>query len=280
MKYYISINCGTQSTKVVIYDENFNCVVQHSTPNEIYYPKPCWAEIDANSFVDSALEGIKQCLIKGRIDPNKVRAICGDGIICGVVGVDEEGNAITPYIPYLDSRAEEEAKWIKENLEPNTYYYWGYIRTGGLCLQWFRDKIMGRPGDSTFYDEVNNKAENVPPGSNGVVFFPYLQGGCNEAANAAGCFLNMTSTADTGVLWREILESIAYEYICFTDKIRNIGVDINNVIFAEGGSKIDVWNQIKSDSLNTKGMTLKRKEGATMADALLAAYAVGDITDI
>lgn len=458
MKYYISINCGTQSTKVVIYDENFNCVVQHSTPNEIYYPKPCWAEIDANSFVDSALEGIKQCLIKGRIDPNKVRAICGDGIICGVVGVDEEGNAITPYIPYLDSRAEEEAKWIKENLEPiwieesgnsrvealqppvitmwllknhqefkkrgakimnngpyvlsklaglkakdmyidwstlsgwligfnaveknwsqkqmdmlgipmdilprivkpwdiignlskeaaeftglpegvpivagagdtmqsflgcgvilpgmsadvagtaamfgvmvdginkelsrspglyftigtlpNTYYYWGYIRTGGLCLQWFRDKIMGRPGDSTFYDEVNNKAENVPPGSNGVVFFPYLQGGCNEAANAAGCFLNMTSTADTGVLWRAILESIAYEYIFFTDKIRNIGVDINNVIFAEGGSKSDVWNQIKSDSLNTKGMTLKRKEGATMADALLAAYAVGDITDI
>lgn len=163
---------------------------------------------------------------------------------------------------------------------PNTYYYWGYIRTGGLSLQWFRDRVMGRPGDSSFYDEVNAKAERVPVGSNGTLFFPYLQGGSNEAANATGCFLNLSSATDTGVLWRAILESIAYEYVSFTDKIRDVGVDINNVVFTEGGSRSDVWNQIKTDMLNTTGLTLKRKEGATMANAIVAAYAVGDITDI
>ncbi|MCR6546053.1 FGGY-family carbohydrate kinase [Dehalobacterium formicoaceticum] len=458
MKYYISLDCGTQSTKVVLYDENFNSVAQHATANEILYPQPCWAELDADAYVTSALNGIKQCLTKSGIDPRDVRAICGDGIICGVVGVDEEGNAITPFIPYLDSRAEKEAKWIKENCEPiwieesgnsivealqptviamwllknheafkkhgakimnngpyvlsklaglkakdmfidwstisgwligfnavektwsrkqmdmfgipmeilprivkpwdivgnlskeaaeftglpqgvpivagagdtmqsflgcgivspgmaadvagtaamfgvmvdgineelsrnsglyfttgtlpDTYYYWGYIRTGGLSLQWFRDRVIGRTGDNSFYEEANALSENVPPGSNGTMFFPYLQGGCNEAANATGCFLNMSSATDTGVLWRAILESIAYEYVTFTDKIRNVGVDINNVIFTEGGSKSDVWNQIKSDALSAKGVTLKRKEGATLASALVAAYAVGDISDI
>lgn len=458
MKYYVSIDCGTQSTKVVIYDQDFNSVAEHATPNNIEYPQPRWAQLDADSYVESALKGIKECLNKSNINPKNIKAISGDGIICGVVGVDEDGDAITPFIPYLDSRAEEEAAWIKENLEPiwieesgnsvvealqppvitmwllknheefkkrgakimnngpyvlsklaglkakdmyvdwctisgwligfnavektwskrqmdmfgipmeilprivkpwdivgnltkeaaeytglpegipivagagdtmqsflgagvtepgmaadvagtaamfgvmvdginedlsrnsglyfttgtlpDTYYYWGYIRTGGLSLQWFRDRVMNRPGDNTFYDEANTKAENVPAGSKGTLFFPYLQGGCNEAVNATGCFLNMTSATDTGILWRSILESIAYEYVTFTDRIREGGVNIDKVIFTEGGSKSDVWNQIKTDSLNVNGRTLKRKEGATLSNALLAAYAVGDIGDI
>lgn len=118
MKYYISIDCGTQSTKVMIYDENSNCIAQHATPNQIYYPKPCWAQLDADSYVQAALEGIKACLSGSKIDSKDIRAICGDGIICGVVGVDEDGKAITPFIPYLDSRAEDEAKYIRDNLEP------------------------------------------------------------------------------------------------------------------------------------------------------------------
>ncbi|HHU31472.1 MAG TPA: carbohydrate kinase [Clostridia bacterium] len=458
MKYYVSIDCGTQSTKVAIYDENSNSIAQHSTPNQIKYPKPGWAELDADSYVQAALKGIRECLNSSKINPSHVRAICGDGIICGVVGVDKDGEAITPFIPYLDSRAEEEAGYIRNNLEPvwieesgnpmvealqppvitmwllknheefkkrgvkvmnngpyvlsrlaglkaeemyidwstlsgwligfkavektwskkqmdmfgipmdilppivkpweiigylskeassftglpsgvpivagagdtmqsflgcgvvspgmaadvagtaamfgvmvdginkelskrpglyftigtlpNTYYYWGYIRTGGLSLQWFRDQVIGRPGDSSFYDEVNAKAEKVPEGSKGTLFFPYLQGGCNEAPKATGCFLNLTSVTDTGIMWRAILESIAYEYVTFTDKMREFGVEINSVVFTEGGSRSDVWNQIKSDMLNIKGLTLKKKEGATMANGLLAAYAVGDISDI
>ncbi len=458
MKYYVSIDCGTQSTKAAIYDQDFNCISEHVTPNEIIYPKPGWAELDADGYVKAALTGIKECLAKSDIDRSKVKAICGDGIICGVVGVNEEGDAITPFIPYLDSRAEGEARWIRENLEPiwieesgnsvvealqppvitmwllknneefkkhgakimnngpyvlsklaglkakdmfidwstisgwligfdaikktwskkqmdafgipmeilpkvvkpwdivgglsenmakelglpkglpivagagdtmqsflgcgviepgtaadvagtaamfgvmvdnineelsrnsglyfttgvlpDTYYYWGYIRTGGLSLQWFRDRVIGRTGDSSFYDEANAMAKKIPVGSNGTIFFPYLQGGTNEAPNATGTFLNMTSVTDTGELWRSILESIAYEYVSFTDRIRNVGVDIKDVIFTEGGSKSDIWNQIKSDALDVNGKTLQKREGATMANALIAAYAVGDVKNI
>ena len=37
-------------------------------------------------------------------DPKDVCAVMGDGIICGIVGVNPDGDAVTPYINYLDSR--------------------------------------------------------------------------------------------------------------------------------------------------------------------------------
>lgn len=36
----------------------------------------------------------------------------GDGVICGICGVDKDGNAITPYINYLDSRTKEDVELV------------------------------------------------------------------------------------------------------------------------------------------------------------------------
>lgn len=457
-KYYIGFDCGTQSTKVAIYRDDMSCVAENIIPTVITYPRAGWAEMDADHYLNSVREGIKACLAKSSIDPKGVRAICGDGIICGIIGVDKDGEAITPYIPYLDSRAADDAKWIRENLDPiwitesgnsvieafeppvltrwllshhepfkkygakvihngpyvlsrlanlkaedlfidvatlsgwligynaleknwsprqmdllkipmellpkivnpwdivgnlceeeakltglpagipivagagdtmqsnlgcglveagmaadvagtaamftvmvdgineelsrnsglffsigtlpDTYFYWGYIRTGGLSLRWFRDNICGRKGDNTFYDEINDLAQKVPPGSNGTLFFPYLQGGSGELVNASGCFVNMTSATNRAEMWRAILESIAYEYLSLTDKLRENGVNIKRITITEGGSKSHLWNQIKSDVLKSEVVTLKQVEGAVMANAAVAAYAVGDIPDL
>ncbi len=42
------------------------------------------------------------------LDVTKIKSIMGDGVICGICGVDKDGNAITPYINYLDSRTKED----------------------------------------------------------------------------------------------------------------------------------------------------------------------------
>lgn len=457
-KYYIGFDCGTQSTKTAIYSDDTTCVAEELIPTEIEYPKAGWAEMDADHYLKSVRAGIKSCLLKSGIDPNDVRAICGDGIICGIVGVNQDGEAITPYIPYLDSRASEDAKWVNENLEPlwieesgnasaapfyppiiarwlihnheefrksgvkimnngpyvlsrlanlkaedafidwatlsgwligykavekewskaqmdslsipmrllpkivkpwdivgtlcdaeaeftglpagipiiagagdtmqsnlgcglvesgmaadvagtaamftimvdginadlskksdllfsigtlpDTYFYWGYIRTGGLALRWFRDNLCDRVNDNSFYDEVQALAQKVPAGSNGTLFFPYLQGGCGDLEKASGCFLNMSTSTDRGELWRSILESIAYEYLSLTNSLRDHGIRVDKIIVTEGGSKSDLWNQIKADALDAQVLTLKRKEGALMSNIALAAYAVGDIKDL
>ena len=457
-KYYIGFDCGTQSTKTAIYRDDTTCVAEELIPTKINYPVAGWAEMDADHYLASVRQGINACLKKSGIDPKNVRAICGDGIICGIVGVDHDGKAITPYIPYLDSRGTEDTKWINENLEPlwieesgnatvspfyppvlarwllknhsefqkhgakimnngpyvlsrlanlkaedafidwatlsgwlvgydavkktwseaqmknleipmnllpkivkpwdivgtlceeeasltglpagipivagagdtmqsnlgcglvesgmaadvagtaamftimvdginknlssnsnllfsigtlpDTYFYWGYIRTGGLSLRWFRDNICNRVDDNSFYDEVQALAEKVPVGSNGTLFFPYLQGGTGALEGASGCFLNMTSSSDTGELWRAVLESIAYEYLSLTNSLRDNGIHVDKIVITEGGSKSNLWNQIKSDVLDAQVLTLKRKEGAIMSNIALAAYAVGDIQNL
>ena len=69
----------------------------------------------------------------------------------------------------------------------NTYFYWGFIRTGGLALRWFRDNICGKEGEGAYFDVLTERAKQVPAGANGVLFLPYLTGGFGDISAASGC---------------------------------------------------------------------------------------------
>ncbi|KIR01989.1 Xylulose kinase [Lachnospiraceae bacterium TWA4] len=162
----------------------------------------------------------------------------------------------------------------------NTYFYWGFIRTGGLALRWFRDNICGRVGEGKYFDKLNEKAKEVKPGANGVTFIPYLTGGFNELKDASGAFLNLTMDTEQGVLWRAVLEAIGYDYMGITDICKKAGMDLEQITITEGGSRSEVWNQIKADMENRKMVTLQTAQGAVMTNAATAAFAVGDINDL
>ena len=110
-KYYLGFDAGTQSVKVAVYDEKMQCVVSTSAPTTLYYPHPGWVEMNVDEYLELTIRGMKKCADAMRekgLDPSGIRAIMGDGIICGIAGVDADGNAITPYINYLDSRTQED----------------------------------------------------------------------------------------------------------------------------------------------------------------------------
>lgn len=460
--YYISFDAGTQSVKVAVYNENMKCVAKSSNQTTFKYPHPGWVDMDADEYFSLTKLGMKQCiqqLKKQGIDPSLIKAIMGDGIICGIVGIDESGKAITPYINYLDSRTQSDVEtlkkfnldvWGKEtgNAEPscmfpalharwllannknfqergkkfvhnapyilmnlaglgssdafidwgtmsgwglgyrvsekewsakqlaileidksyfpkivkpwdiigalsekaaketgcpvgipicagagdtmqsilgsgileankavdvagtcamfcvstngiipelskkgsglifnsgtleNTYFYWGFVRTGGLALRWFKDNICQKSDDGSYYQLLSKEAEKVAPGCNDVMFLPYLTGGYGEFSNVKGCFLNMPLDTDQFVLWRAVLEAIAYDYIEITDTYRNAGIEINRITITEGGSRDKLWNQIKADVMESETITLEIPGGAVLTNCIIAAYAIGDIKDL
>ena len=49
-----------------------------------------------------------------------------------------------------------------------------YINGGGLCIRWFRDEFTGKPAAS--YDDLMAEAENLPAGSEGILFVPHFCG--------------------------------------------------------------------------------------------------------
>ena len=110
---------------------------------------------------------------------------------------------------------------------PDTYFYWGYIRTGGLALRWFKDSVCGQEKDGDYFDVLNDAAKDIPAGSDGVLFLPYLTGGTNDVKEATGCFLNMTLDTDQATLWHAVLEAIGYDYMEITDLYRGAGVDMS-----------------------------------------------------
>ena len=69
----------------------------------------------------------------------------GDGIICGIAGIDEDGKAITPYVNYLDSRTRDDVEalkaknldiWGREtgNAEPNMMF-------PAMFARWFMKNV-------------------------------------------------------------------------------------------------------------------------------------------
>ena len=116
----LGFDAGTQSVKVAVYDEDQHCLAMDTAKTHLAYPQPGWVQMD----VDEYYRLIKQCMAscsrqmeeKGW-DVKNVRAIMGDGIICGIAGIDADGNAITPYVNYLDSRTADDVEALSAQKE-------------------------------------------------------------------------------------------------------------------------------------------------------------------
>ena len=126
---------------------------------------------------------------------------------------------------------------------------------------------------------MSDGASKLEKGSEGVRFLPWLTGGPEGFREVHGCFINMSMNTNQFVLWRSVLEAIAGEYSEIAERSRNSGTPINRVIITEGGSKDPLWNQIKADMIQAETLTLKTG-GALAVNALVAAYAVGDLKNI
>jgi len=162
---------------------------------------------------------------------------------------------------------------------PNSYFYWGFVRTGGLALRWFKDSIC-RHEEDTYYEKLDSLAGRYPAGCDGVIFIPYLTGGNGAFQHVRGTFLGLTLDSDQGALWRSVLEGIGYDYLEITDLYRHAGICIDKLTVTEGGSRDSLWNQIKADMLDTQVLTLEVAGGAVPTNCVVAAYAVHDIIDL
>ena len=130
MNYYLCFDAGTQSVKVAIYDEKGSQVAVDVNPTTLNYPQAGWVEMDVHEYFELVLKGAKKCveiMREKNLDVNSIRSIMGDGIICGIAGINSEGRAITPFINYLDSRTQADADelsklnldiWAKETGNP------------------------------------------------------------------------------------------------------------------------------------------------------------------
>jgi xylulokinase len=157
---------------------------------------------------------------------------------------------------------------------PGRWHMMTVMLSAAGSLRWFRDALA--PGED--FGALAESAASVPPGSDGLLFLPYLTGERSPHPDplARGAFVGLTVGHDRRHLTRAVLEGVAFGLRDGLDQMIAAGMPAPAQVRASGGGTASrLWRQILSDVLATDVATVSTTEGAAYGAALLAAVGAG-----
>jgi xylulokinase len=144
----------------------------------------------------------------------------------------------------------------------------GVMLSAAGSLRWLRDTAA--PGVP--YGELTSEAASWPPGTEGLIFLPYLAGERTPHADpdARGAFVGLSVRHDRGALTRAVLEGVAFGLRDSLDLIAERSGAITLGRISGGGARSDLWVQIVASVLELPLERVAVDEGAAFGAALLA----------
>ncbi len=166
---------------------------------------------------------------------------------------------------------------------PHAWYLMGVTQGAGLSLRWVRDNIglpesaLERWAGVDAYETLAKEAAPVPPGSEGLIFLPYLQGERTPHldAYARGGWIGLTASHTRRHLIRSVMEGVAFSLKDCLGIIREQGLQLDQLRATGGGAKSPLWRQIIADVLGVELVITNATEGPAFGAALLAGVAGG-----
>jgi FGGY-family pentulose kinase len=109
MTYLIGVDVGTQSVRSCLFDLEGTMVASATRPLATTYPKPAWAEQDAEAWWWGAVETLQEIMQTSRVNPKDVVGLSYDCTACTVVALADDGTPLHPALLWMDERAHAEA---------------------------------------------------------------------------------------------------------------------------------------------------------------------------
>lgn len=170
---------------------------------------------------------------------------------------------------------------------PGKYFVVNEQENAGACLTFLRDNVFYEDrknyyGNPEVYQIFDSIVENTPPGSDNVIFTPWLWGERTpiEDHRVRGTIFNLSLTTKKEHFIRAAFEGVAYNsrwVLKYVEAFIKRKMDPLNII--GGGAQSDVWCQIYADITNR---TIRRVKDPIQANArgaaFLASVALGYIT--
>lgn len=172
--------------------------------------------------------------------------------------------------------------------EEDTYITIPTTTTGGMSLRFIRDKFsqLEMAAEKSFgidaYDILNKQAQDIPPGSGGLIVLPFLTGERTPIWDpmARGVVFGLSLNHTKGHWIRATMEGVAFAMYDSFRLIKETGRKINYpIVMHEGGAKSNLWRQIITDVFNTPTVLTKQRTGAPFGDAYLAGVVTGHFKD-
>ncbi len=160
---------------------------------------------------------------------------------------------------------------------PQRWHVMGVTQAAGLSLRWFRDQFGTTPAGGDPYDDLTREAASVPPGSDGVMWAPYLMGERTPHLDpdARAALVGLAANHRRAHVVRAILEGVAFSLRDTFAIFEEMKVPVKNIRLGGGGARSSLWRQIQADVYSHPVEVVEAEEGAAYGAALLAGVGAG-----
>ena len=166
---------------------------------------------------------------------------------------------------------------------PGHWLLQGGTTGGGGAMRWlekefadFERSISSKNGKSSL-QQLNEIAEPISPGCDGLIFLPYMAGERSPIwdADAKGVFYGLDFNKTKGHFVRAVMEGVAFSLEHNLQVAEHVGATIRQLNAVGGAANSALWTQIKSDVTGKPIAVPLSDHATTLGAALLAGVGTG-----
>jgi xylulokinase len=216
-------------------------------------------------------DAVIQTTAMGLIDPGPV------GFTIGTAGIVAGGADHCPDNP--GGRVQ-----VSCGNAPGHWHIMGVSLSAGGAFQWLRDALApATTTDPVTYDRLVKLAKEIEPGSEGLLFLPYLLGerSPHVAPDASASWIGLTPLHHLGHLARSVMEGVLLNMREILEVCREAGLRCERIVASGGATTEELWLQLLADVLDRETLTVTgAAEGGAFGAALAAGVGTGMWRDL
>jgi xylulokinase len=160
---------------------------------------------------------------------------------------------------------------------PGLWYVMTATNSAATAYQWLRGlEFADREDESSIYRGMDEMASSIPPGSDGLLFLPFLTGERSPYwdSRLRAAFLGVSAAHGQSHFARAVLEGVCLSLRDCRDLLSSLAVELQSPFLTGGGATSGLWRSILASVLGVPGIVAD-PQGPAVGVAILAARAVG-----
>ncbi|MDR1655802.1 MAG: xylulokinase [Treponema sp.] len=153
------------------------------------------------------------------------------------------------------------------------YTVFGATLCAGMSMNWLANKVLHIDD----YGRLSKMAGSINPGSDGLVYMPYLAGERTPhmRTDLTGMFHGLALNHDERHFVRAVMEGVVFSLKDAQTLLEGMGITGGKIIAAGGGAMDDVWLQMQADILGKEVYVNKAGEQACLGACILSGIGAG-----
>ncbi|MFD0050742.1 gluconokinase [Actinomycetes bacterium NPDC127524] len=173
-------------------------------------------------------------------------------------------------------------------LTENHWVIGGPVNNGGMIFRWVKEQIGSAEVETAkrlgmdAYEVLTSIAAKVSPGSEGLLFHPYLAGERAPLwdANARGSFFGLGLHHKKEHLIRAVLEGVIFNLYSVLLALKELIGEPVKIQATGGFAKSELWRQMMADIFNHEVFVPESVESSCLGAVILGLYSLGEIDSL